>query len=56
MDPGWPAATTYTEAQVGTNFPAYQHFRPQLTAGGAQYIWSANLVLDNVVLARITSE
>ena len=56
VDPGWPAATTYTEAQVGTNFPAYQNFRPELAAGGAQFIWSSDLVLDNLVLARVTTE
>lgn len=50
----WPAAVEFTERQVGTGDPAFQNFRPQLTAGGATFIWSSNLIFDNLVLARKT--
>lgn len=53
-DAGWPAAAEFTEGQVAADQPAFQNFRPQLTAGGATFIWSSNLVLDNLVLARKT--
>jgi hypothetical protein len=45
----WPAATLYTSAQVGPK-TAYTNFTNQF--GAAQFIWSSNLVLDNVVLLR----
>jgi hypothetical protein len=51
---GWPNATTYTEAQVGVNFPAYMNFQPQFTGSGAQFIWSSSLTLDNEVIVRYT--
>ena len=52
---GWPAATTYTEAQVGiNNIPAYTNFPAQFSASGAQFIWSSNLLLDNEVVVRYT--
>lgn len=51
---GWPAATTYSEAQVGVNFPAYMNFQPQFTGSGAQFIWSSSLTLDNEVILRYT--
>jgi hypothetical protein len=50
----WPAATTYTEVQVGVNFPAYMNFQPQFTGSGAQFIWSSSLTLDNEVIVRYT--
>ncbi len=53
-DAGWPNAFTYTEAEVGASQPAFRNFRDQLTAGGAGFIWSNSLVLDNLVLARKT--
>ncbi len=54
-DGGWPAATTYTEAQVGiNNIPAYTNFPAQFSASGAQFIWSSNLLLDNEVVVRYT--
>lgn len=51
---GWPAATTYSEAQVGVNSPAYMNFQPQFTGSGAQFIWSSSLTLDNEVVLRYT--
>lgn len=54
-DAVWPAAVEFTEAQVSASQPAFQSFRPQLTKGGAAFIWTSNLVLDNVVLARKTT-
>ena len=54
-DSDWPTAKLYTEAQVGVSYPAYQNFREQFVGGGAQFIWTSNLVKDNVVLARTTS-
>lgn len=54
-DTGWPAAVTYTEATVGVdNKPAYMNFQPQFSGAGAKFIWSSNLVLDNLVLVRKT--
>ena len=52
-DAGWPRAVEYTDAQVGvTNLKAYTTY-PELFAG-ARWIWSSNLVYDNVVIARKT--
>lgn len=48
----WPRAKLYTPAAVGANNPAYINFLS--TWGNAQFIWSSNLILDNVVLARKT--
>lgn len=45
----WPAATTFTSAQVGPK-TAYTNFTNQF--GNSQFIWSTNLVLDNLVLLR----
>jgi hypothetical protein len=45
----WPAATTFTNAQVGPK-TAYTNFTNQF--GNSQFIWSSNLVLDNLVLLR----
>lgn len=47
----WPSATTFTEAQVGVK-PAYSNFSSSFS--GSQFIWSSNLVLDNLVLLRFT--
>ncbi|RKR81465.1 hypothetical protein BDD43_1612 [Mucilaginibacter gracilis] len=47
----WPAATTYSNTVVGAKEP-YTNFAPQF--GAAQFIWSSNLVLDNLVLLRFT--
>jgi hypothetical protein len=52
-DAAWPAAYEYTDADIGvTSLPAYTRY-PELFAG-ARWIWSINLVLDNLVLARKT--
>ncbi len=52
-DSQWPAAYEYTSEEVGvTNLPAYTRY-PKLFQG-ARWIWSANLVFDNVVIARKT--
>lgn len=56
-DSAWPDAHTYTNNTVGVNNkPSYTNFTdlfddPQ---NDAQFIWSSNLVLDNLVLARKT--
>ncbi len=52
-DSAWPAASEYTDEEVGvTNLPAYTRY-PELFRG-ARWIWSSNLVFDNVVIARKT--
>jgi hypothetical protein len=49
-DSNWPGATLYTTAQVGVNSAAYTNFTSAWT--NASFIWSSNLILDNVVLVR----
>jgi len=52
-DSKWPRAFEYTDADVGvTNLQAYTRF-PELFRG-ARWIWTYNLVFDNLVLARKT--
>lgn len=52
-DAGWPRAWEYTDVEIGvTNLPAYTRY-PELFQG-ARWIWTQNLVLDNVVIARKT--
>jgi len=52
-DSAWPAARRFTDAEVGVgSLTGYTRF-PAAFAG-AQWIWSDNLVLDNLVLARRT--
>ena len=52
-DSAWPAAVTYSNQTVGVdNKPAFTNFAAQFAPG--QFIWSSNLVLDNLVLARKT--
>lgn len=49
----WPAATTYSEDEIGVNNKkAYMNFREKFGAAGASFIWSDNVVLDNLVLLR----
>lgn len=51
----WPDATTYTNHTVGVdNKKSYTNFRDIFDTKGAdaQFIWSTNLVLDNLVLLR----
>ena len=52
-DKAWPRAFEFTETEVGVNgIPGYTRFRELYE--GARWIWSRNLVLDNVVIARKT--
>jgi hypothetical protein len=52
-DSKWPRAYEYTDEDIGvTNLPAYTRF-PELFEG-ARWIWTLNLVLDNLILARKT--
>jgi hypothetical protein len=52
-DSNWPRAWEFTDQEIGvTNLPAYTRY-PELFAG-ARWIWTQNLVLDNVVIARKT--
>ncbi|TWU40227.1 hypothetical protein Q31b_35720 [Novipirellula aureliae] len=56
-DSGWPNAVTYTNDFVGVdNKPAYTNFTDLFDApdSDAQFIWSSNLVHDNLVLMRTT--
>ena len=52
-DSKWPRAYEYTDEDIGvTTLKAYTNF-PELFEG-ARWIWSLNLVFDNLVLARKT--
>lgn len=52
-DSKWPRAYEYTDTDIGvTALPAYTRY-PELFEG-ARWIWSSNLVFDNVVIARRT--
>ena len=51
-DAAWPNAYLYTAAQV-TNQAAYTNFA-STAWDKASFIWSSNLILDNVVLVRKT--
>jgi hypothetical protein len=52
-DSNWPRAFEYTDEDVGvTTLFAYTRF-PELFKG-ARWIWSFNLVFDNVIVARKT--
>jgi len=51
-DNPWPSATLYTAAQV-TNSISYTNFATTAWPN-AKFIWSSNLILDNIVLARKT--
>ncbi|PWQ93509.1 hypothetical protein [Leucothrix arctica] len=56
-DSAWPAATTFTNNTVGVNNKrSYTNFTDLFDAkdADAQFIWSSNLVLDNLVLLRTT--
>jgi hypothetical protein len=47
----WPRAWEFTDREIGvTNLPGYTRY-PELFEG-ARWIWTQNLVLDNVVIAR----
>ena len=55
-DTNWPFATTYTNEDIGGSLqrPAYMNFTGLFddAQDDAQFIWSSNLLLDNIVLAR----
>lgn len=54
-DSGWPQAVTFSNDTVGVrNKPAFTNFLDVFDApdADAQFIWSSNLVLDNLVLLR----
>jgi hypothetical protein len=52
-DRAWPEARSFTDAEVGTTaLTGYTRY-PEAFAG-ARWIWSDNLVFDNLVLARKT--
>jgi hypothetical protein len=51
-DSSWPNAYLYTASQV-TNQAAYTNFASTAWSN-ASFIWSSNLILDNVVLVRKT--
>jgi len=56
-DSNWPAAITYSNETVGVNNKkAFTNFVDVFDMPGAdaQFIWSSNLVLDNLVLLRTT--
>jgi len=50
-DSNWQTATLYKAADV-TNDPSYVNYASRF--GKAQFIWSRNLKVDNLVLARFT--
>ncbi|WP_299269200.1 hypothetical protein [uncultured Psychrosphaera sp.] len=54
-DQAWPQATTYSNEEIGVhNKPAFNHFTKLFddNTGDASFIWSDNVVLDNIVLLR----
>jgi hypothetical protein len=52
-DAGWPRAYEYTDEDVGvTTLTAYNRFPEAFE--GARWIWTSNLVYDNLVIARKT--
>jgi len=56
-DSNWPQATTYDNDTVGVdNKPSYTRFPDIFDRKGAdaQFVWSSNLILDNLVLLRRT--
>ncbi|MBD3636994.1 MAG: hypothetical protein HUJ25_06575 [Crocinitomicaceae bacterium] len=56
-DSSWPSATTYSNTEIGvSNKPSYTNFTDVFDDAGndAQFIWSTNVVLDNLVLVRKT--
>lgn len=56
-DSAWPMATTYTNTVIGVNNKAaYTNFTDIFddSSNDAEFIWSTNVVLDNLVLVRHT--
>ncbi len=55
----WPSASTYSNKKVGvSNKRAFTNFKAVFDTEGADadFIWSSNLVLDNMVVLRTTVE
>jgi len=49
----WPKSVEFTEDEIGVNNKkAYMNFREKFTGTGASFIWSSNVILDNLVLFR----
>lgn len=49
----WPKSVEFTEEEIVVhNKKSYMNFQEQFTGSGASFIWSSNLVLDNLVLFR----
>lgn len=49
----WPRAYEYTDTDIGvTNLPSYTRYPDRFE--GARWIWTVNLVFDNVVIVRKT--
>lgn len=56
-DSAWPAAAVFTNEMIGVgNKPSYTNFTATFDdpVADARFIWSANVVLDNLVLVRYT--
>jgi hypothetical protein len=51
-DRAWPSATEWRPIEV-TSTPAYVNYRKVF--GDAEFIWTRNIRLDNLVLARYTA-
>lgn len=57
VDSVWPNAAEYTNSEIGVdNKPAYMNFTDIFDNqnNDAQFIWTSNVILDNVVLTRFT--
>jgi len=49
----WPKAVEFTEDEIGVNNKkAYMNFQEQFSGSSASFIWTSNLVLDNLILFR----
>ncbi|GGP86363.1 hypothetical protein [Shewanella ulleungensis] len=49
----WPKSVEFTEQEIGVdNKKAYMNFQPLFSGAGASFIWSSNVILDNLVLFR----
>ncbi len=58
-DDAWPSATTYTNGEIGVdNKTSYTNFTNIFddSSNDATFIWSTNVILDNLVLVRYTVE
>ena len=58
-DSSWPDATTYTNEQIGVdNKPSYTNFTDVFddASNDAEFIWSTNVILDNLVIVRYRME